>query len=168
MSYRLFHVETSSERYERFLSEVQYPLQHFKNQVECIPFLGIIGYLRSKSAGNFFSLRHIPSPKISLSPYTDDYSPNNKRRTFVTSLTALLCKRLAQVPYIGYVDERNKDALSIFTRILSDPPKLETNPRSVFFPYVKMGVNLTMAPYIGIARYECKIYVYPQREYDSS
>jgi hypothetical protein len=165
-SLRHSHDETSSERYKLYKRNVLYPLQRFKHQVECIPVWRIIGYLRKKSASNFFPLGQIPPPRISLSPYSDDYSPNNKKRTVYTSLVALLCKRLSQDPYRVYVIQRNKDALRIFMRILLDAPKLETDPHSVFFQYVKMEVTPTV-PHIWITSDERYIYVYRRHERDS-
>ena len=86
-------------------------------------------------------------PKISLSPYSD-YSPDNKRRTSHSSLTALVCRRLAQAPCGGNVVGLKRSTLTIFARVLALEPKIEKKPSSVFFQYDKILAqpNLSVAP----------------------
>jgi hypothetical protein len=144
-------IEASDKRYQslqRFQQNVQ-AFQRFKQQVETVAVTPIVRKLRCKSACNFFPFGYLilSQPKLSLSPYSD-YSPDNKRRTSHSSLTALVCRRLAQEPCGGNVVGLKRGTLTIFAHVLALVPKIEKKPSSVFFQYDKILAhqNLSVAP----------------------
>jgi hypothetical protein len=142
-------VKVSSQPFQGKIEASDKRYQSFKQQVEKVAVTPIVRELRRKSACNFFPFIYVilSQPKISLSPYSD-YSPDNMRRTSHSSLTALVCRRLAQAPCGGNVVGLKKGTLTIFARVLALEPNIEKKPSSVFFQYDKILAqpNLSVAP----------------------